>query len=220
MFVILMKAVMKMWDNPQDDDVEDVLLNLKALEEVRLDAERGIFMFNGALGLLVKQLDDVTKGACPVCRRGLTTKKLSQQCLRHLEAKKESVIKIRNEDAVLLHENCVTAIKELGAISDGQQQQTPSSTRLAFYVRTGELSEWRQQKLDCMANMSCFACGRRFMGVEYSDFLKRVDHRAAVMERELHIHPKFCPIESSDEPRKRMKMERSKTESGRTELLI
>ena len=176
-------------------DGENVHDSLKALEEVRLDAEKGMFMFDGAIRLLCKQEEDCAKtGCCPVCQRELTTRKMLHQCARLLHAKREAVSKVRNEEAVHLHDSCIAAMNEIGP--KVITFPSPSSTRVAFYLRTGELSEWRQQKLDCMASMSCFACSRPFTPEEFSSFLKRVDHRAAVMERELHIHPKFCPFET------------------------
>jgi len=199
-------------------DGDNVRDSLKALEEVRLDAEKGMFMFDGAMKLLCRQEEDSSKtGSCAVCRRNLESKKLLHQCSRLLQTKRATVLKIRNDEAVLLHESCVAAMHELG---NRIAVPTPSTTRLAFYLRTGELSEWRQQKMDCMTNMGCFACARGFTPLEFSEFLKRVDHRAAVMERELHIHPKFCPIQQikskgSNQPQDQSSYENSSNTTGK-----
>jgi hypothetical protein len=203
--------------------LESIHDSLKALEEVRQDAEKGMFMFDGAIKLLCKQEEDcIRTGQCAVCHRGLTSKLQLQECTRMLQQKREGITRVRNDEAVALHDSCIQAMNELTGGNSGQKQianipsypsleitaytphlqRAPSSARLAFYVRTGELSEWRQQKLDCMTTMSCFACERRFTAEEFSSFLKRVDHRAAVMERELHIHPKFCPIYEEEEETK------------------
>lgn len=47
--------------------------------------------------------------------------------------------------------------------------------------------------MECFGHSKCLACSRGFEKEEFCKFLKRVDHRAAVMEKELHIHSKFCP---------------------------
>jgi len=171
----------------------------KHLKNYDLMRKRGCICLT-AVRLLAKQEEDCNKtGTCSVCLRSLPSKKMTQQCARRLHAKKESVERVRHEEAVHLHEACVAAMNDLE--TKVLTFPTPSSTRLAFYLRTGELSEWRQQKLDCMSSMACFACSRVFTSEDFSSFLKRVDHRAASMERELHIHPKFCPFETleSDE---------------------
>jgi hypothetical protein len=194
----------------EEDDIENVRDSLKALEEVRQDAEKGMFMFDGAIHLLFRQYQEsVQTQKCAVCHRRLETKHQLEECVNLLKTKRETVLQVRNEEAVSLYESCVQAMQDLLPPSassqsvkastsadltpNGLQFPTPASTRLAFYLRTGELSEWRQQKLDCMTTMSCFACSKRFTAEEFSSFLKRVDHRASVMERELHVHPKFCP---------------------------
>lgn len=167
--------------------------NLKALEDLRMDAEKGMYMFDGAIRLLaLQQEESLSTNTCAVCRRPFPSKKVSVQCSRLLQAKRESVSRMRNSEAAALHDNYVAAMSEL----NGNQHTVtaPNGARLNFYLRTGELSEWRQQKIDCMANMSCFACARSFSHEEFCAFLKRVDHKAAVMEKGLHVHPKFCPV--------------------------
>ena len=176
-----------------DNSTNNVHDNIKALEEMRLDAEKGMFMFDGAIQLLARQqVDSASQSMCAICKRELDSKSLLQQCTRLLQTKQDSVRRLRNEEALTLHESCVAAISEIG--SSSHEIPCPNAPRLAFYLRTGELSEWRQQKMDCMTNMTCFACSRSFAPEEFSAFLKRVDHRAAVMERELHVHPKFYPV--------------------------
>jgi hypothetical protein len=199
---------------------ENIHDSLKALEEVRQDAEKGMFMFDGAIRLLHKQEEDSIKtGSCAVCHRRFSSNGQLQDCTDSLQLKKHTVMRVRNEEAVALRDTCLQAMSDLrrgnnhvltnltttltsgnnsssnsSMANNSSDSRTPSATRLAFYLRTGELSEWRQQKLDCMTSMRCFACMRDFSAEEFSSFLKRVDHRAAVMERELHMHPKFCPV--------------------------
>ena len=166
--------------------------NLKALEEMRLDAEKGMFMFDGAIQLLLKQQEDsLLSGSCAICRRHFGSRRLLQQCTNLLQSKRDTVQRLRNDEAASLYDSCVAAMNEIRSEHDVPSLNPP---RLAFYLRTGELSEWRQQKVDCMTNMACFACTRGFTAEEFAAFLRRVDHRAAAMERELHMHPKFCNI--------------------------
>jgi len=173
-------------------DAQNAHDKLKALEEMRLDAEKGMFMFDGAIQLLFKQQEDCAQtGCCAICRRQLESKKMLQQCTNLLQAKRDTVQRLRNEEAASLHDSCIAAMYEIRTEHD---VPSPNPPRLAFYLRTGELSEWRQQKVDCMTNMACFACNRVFSPEEFAAFLRRVDHRAASMERELHMHPKFCNI--------------------------
>lgn len=184
--------------------------NLKALEEMRLDAEKGMFMFDGAIRLLEKQHTEISKlNSCAICHRSFSTKKMLHNTSRMLEAKRDSVQRLRNQEAATLHDSYVAAMNELEP-KNPSRNPTPNGARLNFYLRTGELSEWRQQKMDCMSAMACFACSRAFTKEEFSAFLKRVDHRAAVMERELHVHPKFCPAP----PQSQIKVEESLADSS------
>lgn len=87
-----------------------------------------------------------------------------------------------------------------------------SSPRLDFYQRLGSLSEWRNQKLECLNSMQCSVCSRSFQNAqEFAHFLKRFDSKSSLMERELHVHSKFSPfavavvVQTSHESNKRFK---------------
>lgn len=148
-----------------------------------------MFLLEGAIELLSQQQRDCQNtNQCPICDHALTSPQQVNECLQQLESKKDSIAKTRNDDAVVIHDHCVAAL-------NGAKSKQASSPRLEFYIRLGMLSEWRSQKMESLSTMHCMACLRRFSSAhDFSQFLQRVDSRSSVMERELHIHPKFCPV--------------------------
>ncbi|KAH9248341.1 hypothetical protein BASA81_014015 [Batrachochytrium salamandrivorans] len=142
------------------------------IEDARLDAEKGMFLLEGAILFLSKQQQECQlTSRCPVCATKL---------LEPTQAE--------NEDAVAIHEHCVQAL-------NGAKSKQASSQRLEFYLRLGMLSEWRSQKAESLNAMHCKGCGRQFASAhDFARFLQRMDSNSSEMERELHIHPKFCPV--------------------------
>jgi len=174
-----------------------------ALEELRHDAEKKTIMMEGAIQLLARQASECMRtGTCSICIRPLETEGDAWLCMQILQEKRARVEQYRDAEAIRSTRSRSPA-SELGSIKSGTAQfPTISAARKAFYSRTGELFEWRQQKHDCISAMRCFSCFRSFTMPELPSFLARMDRRAAIMESELHMHPKFCPVEEPRIPTK------------------
>lgn len=179
------------------------------IEDARLDAEKGMFLLEGAILFLSRQQQECQRtSCCPVCSTALL-EPTRAECVQNLEAKKALTAKTRygfkfrlntdsparphrKEDAVAIHEHCVHAL-------NGAKSKQASSQRLEFYLRLGMLSEWRSQKAESLSAMHCKGCGRQFASAhDFARFLQRMDSNSSEMERELHIHPKFCPVPLGD----------------------
>jgi hypothetical protein len=61
-------------------------------------------------------------------------------------------------------------------------------SRVAFNMRSGALTELRNQKAECLQDQRCFACLRAFPGTALIDYLRRVDWNANQMQERLHVH--------------------------------
>lgn len=162
---------------------------IRILEHAKAEAERGIFVLQGAIQLLTKQQEDsIASRCCAVCTKPFgDNKNMYIECLRQLEARKQAIEQRRHENATLVFESCVATLR-------GQVTKQTSSSRLQFYIRSGVLAEWRGQKIACLRSMNCSACLRTFDSQEFASFLRRVDHYSSRMERDLHVHSEFHPI--------------------------
>lgn len=193
------------------------------LEQSRKDAERVLYMLNGAIKLLEDQEQDSSNSVCcGVCQRPVDVY-FAQVSSDNIRSKQQTFKNLRNDQAV---ESYVDKMEQHGLASIPL-----NSTRIAYYMRTGALSEWRQQKTECIANHSCFACTRQFESHDLAHYLRWVDRRACLMERDLHSHPKYCPpsqphptAEITSRESKRMKQPLYTTKNERTntrkELII
>ena len=171
-------------------------MNLQA----RLESERDLCIFTGALGYLREQLSNVNCGQCPVCYRSYTSQDNVELCRQQIQQKIEETEQAReNLNLVDIHNSCVRSLSEVRTPSylDKSDSMPLSSIlellaekqpRVAFNIRNGALTELRNQKVECLISKTCFACRQSFSYAESVQFLSRIDHMASSMEKELHVH--------------------------------
>eukprot|EP00512_Aurantiochytrium_limacinum_P002181 CAMPEP_0171495846 /NCGR_PEP_ID=MMETSP0958-20121227/6366_1 /TAXON_ID=87120 /ORGANISM="Aurantiochytrium limacinum, Strain ATCCMYA-1381" /LENGTH=304 /DNA_ID=CAMNT_0012029869 /DNA_START=925 /DNA_END=1839 /DNA_ORIENTATION=- len=69
---------------------------------------------------------------------------------------------------------------------DSGQPALDMCQRVAFNIRTGQLTELRNQKVENLQDQRCFACHRDFSGTGLAEYLRNVDRRAYAMSERLH----------------------------------
>mmetsp|Transcript_17832 Transcript_17832/g.21776 ORF Transcript_17832/g.21776 Transcript_17832/m.21776 type:complete len:149 (+) Transcript_17832:116-562(+) len=142
---------------------------------------------------------------CPVCQRDYDCKVTeSRKCVEQLEIKIADTKKARDNAKVLqTHEECVNSLVELKEalkiknyacsnvtfkIGTDLSADSGCQSRMSFNMRMGSLTELRNQKVECLVAKQCFGCVRDFTPNESAEFLRKVDHTASQMQKELHIH--------------------------------
>jgi len=185
-------------DDRNMHDEHDIIDKIKSLNQTRLESERDISIFAGALDLLQHQLSRARESKCPVCDRKYGAPEEIECSAKQLQIRIKEMESTRNEsNVVAVYEECMKALEALrhSPVSPfrrtdlglAQNNQNPQS-RVSFNMKTGSLTELRNQKIECLVSKQCLACLRVFKGDEAPEFLRRIDYLAGNLSRELHIH--------------------------------
>mmetsp|Transcript_13238 Transcript_13238/g.21543 ORF Transcript_13238/g.21543 Transcript_13238/m.21543 type:complete len:232 (+) Transcript_13238:148-843(+) len=169
----------------QHGDPSNINDQFKTLGQIKLDSERDICIFAGAIDLLNNQLGESKKSdSCAVCARSYETQECYDNCLAQIKVKIDETETARTESNVLkVHEACTLAL-----LKQFQENNETCQSRVAFNMRTGALTELRNQKAECLQDLKCFACLRNFRGSDVTDYLTMVDRQAYQMQERLHVH--------------------------------
>ncbi|KAH9252230.1 hypothetical protein BASA81_009832 [Batrachochytrium salamandrivorans] len=156
---------------------------LQILRHAKVTAEREMFVMQGVIILLNKQMQDMAASqSCSVCLKSFDSAEMYEDCLQYLEAKRLDKEQLRLGDPLKRFKQCAYLLR-------GQTSSQASNSRLQFYLRSGMLAEFRSQKFSSLKAMQCVGCRRGFTSAEeFASFLKRLDDCALRMDRDLHIH--------------------------------
>lgn len=180
----------------------ELIGKVKELAQQRLETERDTFVFSGAIQYLEKQLQVAHSRDnlfCPVCHREYGCRVNDpKNCIEQLQAKITETKQARDEARVLeLYEECIASINQMKQVCEMKGLQgslihvdadNGCQSRISFNVRTGALTELRNQKTECLVAKQCFGCERGFTPNESAEYLRKADHTASQMQKELHIH--------------------------------
>jgi hypothetical protein len=182
----VVRAVME-----QHGDPTNRFDRFKVLEEAMLNSERDICIFAGAIELLRQQLADATRnGSCSVCARAFQCAQDYENCVEQLDIKIRETETARSESNVVeVHNSTKSALQSMSKCGGGSlSAEKMFESRVSFNMRSGSLTELRNQKVECLQDQRCFACLRDLRGTEVVSYLQRVDRNALHMQERLHVH--------------------------------